>query len=85
MKVLITGGKGLLAYALQQLPPGSMDLTLWDIEEFDLTRPADMRRQLDALQPKVVINTAAYNPVDRCEQERELSWCSRARCQYNRS
>jgi dTDP-4-dehydrorhamnose reductase len=29
---------------------------------------------LAELQPDVVINTAAYNLVDRCEAERELSW-----------
>jgi len=33
-----------------------------------------MAQRLAALQPQVVINTAAYNLVDRCEIERELSW-----------
>jgi dTDP-4-dehydrorhamnose reductase len=30
------------------------------------------------LQPQVVINTAAYNLLDRCEIERELSWAVNA-------
>ncbi len=46
--------------------------------DFDLTNPAKMVSQLDALRPEVVINTAAYNLVERCEQERELSWAVNA-------
>jgi dTDP-4-dehydrorhamnose reductase len=37
-----------------------------------------MRARLDALRPEVVINTAAYNFVERCEEERELSWAINA-------
>ena len=46
--------------------------------EFDLTAATQMREQLKAFQPEVVINTAAYNLVERCEQERELSWAVNA-------
>lgn len=42
--------------------------------DFDLTAPARMKEQLDKFAPDVVVNTAAYNLVDRCEIERELSW-----------
>src|SRR4051812_42682731 len=37
-----------------------------------------MAKQLDAHRPDVVINTAAYNKVDQCEIERELSWAVNA-------
>jgi dTDP-4-dehydrorhamnose reductase len=37
-----------------------------------------MAQRLSELQPQVVINTAAYNLVDRCETERELSWAVNA-------
>ena len=33
-----------------------------------------MAQRLAELRPDVVINTAAYNLVDRCEIERDLSW-----------
>jgi dTDP-4-dehydrorhamnose reductase len=78
MKVLITGGKGLLAHAIRQLAPANWQLTLWDIEEFDLTKPASMAALLAELRPDWLINTAAYNLVDRCEQERDLSWAVNA-------
>ena len=37
-----------------------------------------MAGRLAQLQPDAVINTAAYNLVDRCEIERELSWAVNA-------
>src|SRR5271154_2168439 len=33
-----------------------------------------MAQRLTEWNPQTVINTAAYNLVDRCEIERELSW-----------
>lgn len=38
-----------------------------------------MRAQLNAIAPQIIINTAAYNLVDRCEIERDLSWSVNAR------
>jgi dTDP-4-dehydrorhamnose reductase len=80
MKVLITGGKGLLAHWLRQLAPPHLQLVLWDIEELDLTQPETVQRLVTELRPALVINTAAYNLVDRCEIERDLSWAVNARC-----
>jgi dTDP-4-dehydrorhamnose reductase len=70
----VTGGDGLLAYALRQIPSADCELHLFSHHDFDLSSPVQMQHRLDALAPQVVINTAAYNLVDRCEQERELSW-----------
>jgi dTDP-4-dehydrorhamnose reductase len=78
MKILVTGGDGLLAYALRQLPASDCDLHFLPRGKFDITNPDQMQKQLDALAPQVVINTAAFNLVDRCEQERELSWAVNA-------
>ncbi|HMJ65942.1 MAG TPA: NAD(P)-dependent oxidoreductase, partial [Candidatus Binatia bacterium] len=78
MKVLITGANGLLGYALQQLRPKGVELVALGHGDFDLTKPESMARQLDAHRPDVVINTAAYNKVDQCEVERDLSWAVNA-------
>jgi dTDP-4-dehydrorhamnose reductase len=78
MKVLITGASGLLGDALQQVPPKGATLVALGHGAFDLTKPELMARQLDAHRPDVVINTAAYNKVDQCEIERELSWAVNA-------
>ncbi len=37
-----------------------------------------MARQLAEIRPQIVINTAAYNLVDRCEVERDFSWAVNA-------
>jgi dTDP-4-dehydrorhamnose reductase len=71
--ILVTGGDGLLAYALRGLASVDCEMTLLSRAEFDLTAAGQMRAQLEAIRPEVVINTAAYNLVERCEQERDLS------------
>ena len=77
-RVLVTGGDGLLAYALRTLAPDDCEMTFLARAEFDLTAPAQMREQLEKLRPDWVINTAAYNLVEKCEQERDLSWAVNA-------
>lgn len=77
-KILITGGTGLLAHQLKQLMPRNLKLAFVSHAEFDLTNPGQMTRCLSELKPQVIINTAAYNLVDRCEIERELSWAVNA-------
>ncbi len=73
-RILVTGGNGLLAYQLKKLAPSDCELVFLGHAEFELTNPGLMAQRLDELKPQVVINTAAYNLVDRCETERELSW-----------
>jgi len=74
LKILVTGGDGLLAYALRELQPPDCNLIFLSRSNFDLTTSARMEEQLNAIAPQIVVNTAAYNLVDRCEIERELSW-----------
>jgi dTDP-4-dehydrorhamnose reductase len=73
-KILVVGGDGLLAGALGRLQAADFQFIFLPRRDFDLTDPGQMQRQLAALAPRAVINTAAYNLVDRCEIERELSW-----------
>ncbi len=77
-KVLITGADGLLAQAMKALNPPGFALVFCARNEFDLQNAGQMAGQLDALQPAIVINTAAYNLVDKCEVERDLSWAINA-------
>jgi len=72
--ILVTGGNGLLAHALKEIAPRDFEISFLRHAEFDLLNPELMAQRLAELQPQVVINTAAYNLVDRCEIERELSW-----------
>lgn len=73
-RILVTGGDGLLAYALKEIAPRDFEFSFLSHTDFDLANPELMARKLVESRPAVVINTAAYNLVDRCETERELSW-----------
>ena len=77
-RILVTGGNGLLAHALREIAPPDFQLFFPGHAEFDVTRADLMARRLAELKPHAVINTAAYNLVDRCEIERELSWAVNA-------
>lgn len=77
-RILVTGGDGLLAYQLKKIAPSDSKFFFLGHAEFDLTDQGMMAQRLTELQPQVVINTAAYNLVDRCETERELSWAVNA-------
>jgi dTDP-4-dehydrorhamnose reductase len=77
-KILVTGGDGLLAYALSQLAAPGTELIFVPRPAFDLTKAGQMAEQLRTIQPQAVVNTAAYNLVDRCELERDLSWAVNA-------
>ena len=74
LRVVITGGGGLLAGALKAAPPQGIELLALGHAEFDLANSQQMAMRVAELRPQVVINTAAYNLVDGCETERELSW-----------
>jgi len=73
-KILVTGGDGLLAHQLKTIAPCDFEFHFLARAEFDLLNPDLMAQRLTELQPQIVVNTAAYNLVDRCEIERELSW-----------
>jgi dTDP-4-dehydrorhamnose reductase len=63
---------------LRTLAPADCEMTFLARTDFDLTAPAQVKERLESLKPEVVINTAAYNLVEKCEQERDLSWAVNA-------
>ncbi|HUC84820.1 MAG TPA: dTDP-4-dehydrorhamnose reductase [Candidatus Acidoferrales bacterium] len=77
-RILVTGGSGLLAYQLKKIAPPDRELVFLGHADFELTNPGLMAQRLAELRPQAVINTAAYNLVDRCEIERDLSWAVNA-------
>jgi hypothetical protein len=77
-RILVTGGNGLLAHHLKEIAPRDCKLFFLDHVDFDVVRPELMEKKIAELRPTIVINTAAYNLVEKCEQERELSWAINA-------
>jgi dTDP-4-dehydrorhamnose reductase len=69
-KIVLIGADGQLGTDLHALlkPAGEQLVPLY-YPEFDLTRPEAVKKVLSELAPTIVINTAAYNRVDDCEDE----------------
>ena len=90
MKILVTGGNGLLGQKLSLLldskedveliatarSPLSIQLKRGAFQPLDITNQDDVNRVLSDVKPDVVINTAAMTQVDHCETEREKCWLS---------
>lgn len=73
MKILITGGKGMLGRTLQK-ELADHALVIADLPEWDITDDSSFTAQLLAVQPDVVIHCAAMTKVDDCEANRELAF-----------
>lgn len=72
-KILILGAKGMLGQELVSI--FSRDeryaVTGWDFEDIDVTDFVKAEERIRASAPESIINTVAYNAVDRCEESDE--------------
>jgi dTDP-4-dehydrorhamnose reductase len=78
VRCLLIGSAGQLGYDLARtfdLPGELIPLTRADLDVLD---PAAVARVLHDLRPTHVVNTAAYNLVDRAEDEREQAFALNA-------
>src|SRR5262249_11370863 len=67
MRILITGAKGQLGTALQQILADD-DLVLKDLPDFDLSDSAS-ENQIVLSRPEVILHAGAYTNVDGAERE----------------
>jgi len=73
MKIVITGGKGMLGRTLQRVLAGD-ELVIADLPEWNITNAADFNAKLAAVAADAVIHCAAMTAVDRCESEVDLAY-----------
>lgn len=78
MRVLITGARGQLGSALLRLSPAWAQPTGIDKEECDLTDTHVLRAKLEAYDPDVIINAAAYTAVDKAEGDEATAYAINA-------
>jgi len=72
MKYLITGRNGQLARAFtRKFEARSTDFSAPDESQLDITNSVNVMEAVAAYKPDVIINCAAYNLVDKAEQEHE--------------
>ena len=72
-KVLIIGAKGMLGQELVKLFKKDEDneVLAWDREDIDITDERDVNKKITKLKPAIIVNAAAYNAVDRCEEDKK--------------
>ena len=71
MEVLILGAKGNLGSQLVKIFFADKDYKIiaWDKEEIDITDKELVFKKIRELKPDIIINAAAYNAVDKCEED----------------
>lgn len=76
MRFLITGIGGQLGYDvnLELLKRGYTDILAPTLEEMDLTKEEDVKKNIFEYRPDVIFHCAAYTAVDKAEEERELCY-----------
>ena len=79
MKVLLTGGKGMLGRALVRELGGEFEVIPTDLPEADITDEVSLDAVFEQHAPDVVIHCAAMTAVDRCETERDFAFRLNAR------
>jgi dTDP-4-dehydrorhamnose reductase len=75
MKYLITGKNGQLAQAfIKRFKERSLDFSAPDEAQLDITDPKAVADAAVALKPDIIINCAAYNLVDKAEQDKDKAF-----------
>lgn len=73
MKIMLTGGKGMLGRTLcRELT--EFEVIATDLPEADITDAAGFEKILRSIKPDAVIHCAAMTAVDKCESERLLAY-----------
>jgi len=70
MKVLILGSKGMLGQELiREFSVQNFEVIGWDKEELDITDYESTNKKISEINPNILINAAAYNLVDKIEED----------------
>ncbi|HEY0906425.1 MAG TPA: dTDP-4-dehydrorhamnose reductase [Methylophilus sp.] len=76
-KILLTGVNGQVGHALQAMLTNA-EVVATDVETLDLTNVTAIRDFVQATQPDLIINPAAYTAVDKAETEAALAYAVNA-------
>lgn len=73
MRILITGGDGMLGTDLREVLKGE-DLIVTNHESLDITDRNQVMEKIKEYKPEIVINCAAMTDVDGCETKKDLAY-----------
>lgn len=77
MKILILGAQGNLGGQLTKTFQNNYDIIAWDKSEIDVTDQDLIIKKISDIKPNIIINAAAYNAVDKCEENEEYNLAKR--------
>ncbi|OIN43438.1 dTDP-4-dehydrorhamnose reductase [Pseudomonas azotoformans] len=78
MKTLITGQHGQVSRELQQRLQGLGELIVLGRDQLDLANAEQIRQQVRAHRPSLIINAAAHTAVDQAESEPDAAFAINA-------
>lgn len=72
-KILIIGAKGILGQELVKIFKSDKDYKViaWDKEDLDITNEVAVNKKIKVISPEIIINSAAYTAVDKCEEDKK--------------
>lgn len=75
MKVLITGAQGMLGQEfMREMRRRDHDpVTGWGRDDLDITNEQEITDKIGELRPNIILNCAAYNAVDKAEDEEKVA------------
>ena len=73
MKILVTGGKGMLGRTLQKELSGN-EIVVADLPDWDITDADSFMEKTVAAAPDLVVHCAAMTQVDACEADRDRAF-----------
>lgn len=68
MKIIILGAKGMLGKALVEEFANDCEIFAFDKQNLDVTDKNDIKTKLEEIKPDFVVNAAAFNAVDKIEE-----------------
>lgn len=74
MKILITGGRGMLGRTLGHELGDSHEIVVADLPEWDITDDAAFLDKVFAARPDLIVHCAAMTKVDDCETDRAQAY-----------
>lgn len=80
MTILILGAKGNLGTQLSQRLAEEYTVVSWDKDDLDVLDFKLLKTNIRALAPELIINTVAYNNVDKCEDKKEYEVALQLNC-----
>lgn len=68
-KILVLGALGNLGNQIVRIFGNEYRMVCWDREDVNVLDYELLEEKIDEIQPNIIINTVAYNDVDKCEVE----------------